>query len=33
ISTTTAWKDLAGAHLVIEAVFEDVAVKRAVLAE
>lgn len=33
IATTTAWKDIAGAHLVIEAVFEDVAVKRAVLAE
>jgi len=33
ISTTTDWADIADADLVIEAVFEDVAVKRAVLAE
>jgi len=33
ISTTTSWEDLAGADVVIEAVYEDAAVKRAVLAE
>ena len=33
ISTTTSWRDLAGADMVIEAVYEDAAVKRAVLAE
>ena len=33
VSATTAWKDVAGADLVIEAVFEDLEVKRAVLAE
>jgi 3-hydroxyacyl-CoA dehydrogenase len=33
ISTTTSWQDLAGADLVIEAVYEDAAVKRTVLAE
>lgn len=33
LSTTTRWGDIADADLVIEAVFEDVAVKRAVLAE
>ena len=33
VSTTTEWADIAEADLVIEAVFEDVAVKRAVLAE
>ncbi|MDP6543647.1 MAG: 3-hydroxyacyl-CoA dehydrogenase NAD-binding domain-containing protein [Phycisphaerae bacterium] len=33
VSTTTSWEDLAGADMVIEAVYEDVAVKRAVLGE
>jgi len=33
ISTTTSWKDLAGADFVIEAVYEDAAIKRAVLGE
>jgi len=33
VSTTTSWKDLAGADLVIEAVYEDAAVKRAVFSE
>ena len=33
MTATTAWEDLSGADLVIEAVFEDVEVKRAVLAE
>jgi len=33
VSTTTSWKDLAPADMVIEAVYEDVAVKRAVLGE
>ncbi len=32
LSTTSDWAKIAGARLVIEAVFEDVAVKRAVLA-
>ena len=32
ITTTTRWQELAPAELVIEAVFEDLAVKRAVLA-
>ena len=33
VSTTTSWEDLAPADLVIEAVYEDAAVKRAVLGE
>jgi 3-hydroxyacyl-CoA dehydrogenase len=33
LSTTTAWNDIANADLVIEAVFEDIAVKRSVLAQ
>ena len=33
VSTTTSWEDMAPADLVIEAVYEDVAVKRAVLGE
>ena len=33
VSTTTSWQDLAGADLVIEAVYEDAAVKRGVLGE
>jgi len=33
ITTTTSWEPLAGADIVIEAVFEDVEVKRAVLGQ
>jgi 3-hydroxyacyl-CoA dehydrogenase len=33
LSTTTSWSDLAGVDMVIEAVYEDPDVKRAVLAE
>lgn len=33
ISTTTGWEEIAGADLVIEAVFEDVPLKRAVIGE
>ncbi len=33
IVTTTAWEDIAAADMVIEAVFEDVAVKRGALAQ
>jgi len=32
LTTTTDWPDLAGAEIVIEAVYEDVAIKQAVLA-
>jgi len=33
LTTTTAWEDLAGADIAIEAVFEDVELKRAVLSQ